>query len=299
MNAIWIGAAILAASIGMAGMAMLIVVWKLMHPRRRLLHTTPAVERLEYEKIVFWSRDRTVQLKGWFVPSIAKPKMTIVFAHGYRDNRVMKHIHALRLAKALSKQGYNAVLFDFRNCGESGGDLTTIGLDEQQDVLGAIDWCKRYTNTPIGLIGFSMGASTSLLAAAQSDDVAGVIADSPFCDLNRYLLDNLSLWSRLPKYPFSPLMVLLIRFVMGKNPHLVKPIASLQRIYPRPVLFIHGDQDSKVPSSDSTRMWQCHSDRFSLWHVAGANHLGSYRMHPHEYTDRVIRFFDGLAARRK
>lgn len=300
MNTMWIVAAILAAGAGLAGSASIamLVVWRLMHPKRRPLQLTPAIERLEYEQIAFWSRDRAVQLKGWFVPSIVKPKMTIIFVHGYRDNRLMKHVPTLRLAKALGRRGYNAVLFDLRNCGESDAALTTIGLDEQQDVLGAIDWCRRHTNEPISLIGFSMGAATSLLVAAQSDEVAGVVADSPFGDLNRYLQDNLALWSGLPKYPFTPLMLCFIRFVMRKNPHLVSPVASLQSVYPRPVLFIHGDQDSRIPCSDSVRMWQRHADTFSLWQVANADHLGSYRLYPKEYTDRVIRFFDGLVGGR-
>ncbi|MDF2724325.1 MAG: BAAT/acyl-CoA thioester hydrolase C-terminal domain protein [Paenibacillus sp.] len=294
---IWIGTALLAAAASVAAIS-LFVVWKLMHPKRKPLNRTPEFEHMAYEEIMFWSRDQAVQLHGWFLPAAAKPKMTIIFAHGYRDNRLIKHVYTLHLAKALVKQGYNAILFDFRNCGESGGTLTTIGLDEQQDVLGAIDWCKRHTKQPIGLIGYSMGAATSLLAAAQSDDVAGVIADSPFSDLNRYLLDNLSVWSKLPKYPFSPLMVLAIRFIMRKNPQLVKPIASLQRIYPRPVLFIHGDRDSAIPYSNSAAMYRRHSDAFSLWQVAGASHIGSYRLYPQEYTDRVIDFFDGLAGGR-
>src|SRR5690606_23878598 len=112
---------------------------------------------------------------------------------------------------------------------------------------------------------------------------AGVIADSSFCDLNRYLLDNLSVWSKLPKYPFSPLMVLAIRFIMRKNPQLVKPIRSLPKIYPRPVLFIHGDEDDAIPCSDSETMFQRFSDTLRFWKVSGARHTASYRMYPEEY----------------
>ncbi len=272
----------------------MLVIWRLMHPARKPVIETPESEQLDYAAISFRSRDLAVELKGWFLPAAATPKMTIIFAHGYRGNRLQKNVSVLRLAKDLVNRGYNVILFDFRNCGDSGGNLTTVGIDEQQDILGAIDWCKKHHKEPIGLIGYSMGAATSLVAAAQSAEVSGVVADSPFSDLSRYLLDNLSVWSKLPKYPFSPLMVLAIRFMMRKNPQLVKPIISLRRIYPRPVLFIHGDQDDTIPCSDSEMMSQRHSDAFSFWKVTGARHTDSYRLYPKEYTDRVINFFDGL-----
>lgn len=274
------------------------VVWKLMHPERRPVTQLPDAEQLEFETISFCSRDQKVQLQGWFLPATSTSKMTIIFAHGYRANRLQKSVQTLSLAKELVRHGFNVLMFDFRNCGESGGRLTTIGLDEQQDILGAIDWCQAHCEGPIGLIGYSMGAATSLLAAAESVEVSGVVADSSFSDLHRYLLDNLSVWSKLPKYPFSPLMVWAIRYVMRKNPHLVKPILSLQHIYPRPVLFIHGDQDDAIPCSNSERMLQPYADAFSYWKVPGAGHIGSYRKYPREYTDKVIEFFDDLARSR-
>lgn len=294
---VWIGSLMIVAALLICGISML-VAWRLMHPRRKPVPYVPELETMNYSEVAFLSRDGHVELKGWFLPAaIDQPKMTIIFAHGYRSNRLLKHDSALKLAAKLVQQGYNALLFDFRNCGDSGGNITTIGLDEKQDILGAVDWCKNHCQAPIGLIGFSMGAATSLLAAAASEEVSGVVADSSFSDLNRYLLDNLSVWSKLPKYPFSPLMVFAIRFVMRKNPQLVKPMMSLQHIYPRPVLFIHGDCDDAVPFADSETMSLRFTDAFSLWKVPGARHTGSYRLYPQEYTDRVIRFFDGLVGK--
>src|SRR5690625_5772218 len=73
--------------------------------------------------------------------------------------------------------------------------MATVGAKEQLDLLGVIDWVDENYEEPIGLLGISMGASTSLLAAAQTDDVIGVVADSPFSDLQEYLKVNLPVWS--------------------------------------------------------------------------------------------------------
>src|SRR5699024_7311604 len=90
------------------------------------------------------------------------------------------------MADDLLEKGYRIVMFDFRYAGDSDGEMATVGAKEQLDLLGVIDWADENYEEPIGLLGISMGASTSLLAAAQTDDVIGVVADSPFSDLQEY-----------------------------------------------------------------------------------------------------------------
>ena len=92
-------------------------------------------------------------------------------------------------------------------------------------------------------------------------------------------------------------MLLAIRYVMRKNPRLVQPKQSLERIYPRPVLFIHGDEDQAIPYRNSEKMAASHPDAFSFWKVSGVGHIGAYSQYPDEYADRVIRFFNGVARR--
>jgi len=72
-------------------------------------------------------------------------------------------------------------------------------------LLGAVDYVKSKPelNQEIVLMGFSMGASTSILAAAREPAVSAVIADSPFADLKNYLNDKLSVWTELPSFPFN------------------------------------------------------------------------------------------------
>ncbi len=272
----------------------LLVVWKLMHPKRRPVLDSPASLNLYYEDITFRSRDQKVELKGWFIPAVQTPKMTIIFAHGYRANRLQESVSFLEIAKQFVHRGYNVLLFDFRNCGQSGGHLTTVGYDEKQDVLGAIDWCKSRHPVPIGLVGYSMGAASSLLAAAECKDVAGIIADSSFSNLNSYLFNHFSVWSKLPKYPFSPMMLLIIKYVMRVNPKHVKPIHSLKHIYPRPVLFIHGEEDMVIPCSNSEKMFKCYTDVFSYWKVPKANHIRACSLYPDIYVKKLIQFFDSL-----
>lgn len=269
--------------------------WNLTHPEREPITSSPADYGLAYEDVTFPSRDGEVNLKGWFLPAEIEAKMTLIMAHGYEHNRQNSGLPALEFAKPLVAAGYQLLLFDFRNSGESEGDMTSVGQFEKQDLLGAIDWVKQHYNQPIGLIGYSMGASTALITAAEAPEVVGVVADSPFNNLRNYLEDNLSIWSDLPNFPFTPLIMTIIPPLTGMDPDEVDPLSSVDQIYPRPVLFIHGDGDDAIPYQHSEAMYQKHPDVFTLWIPKGAGHIEGYNMYPEEYTEKVIQFFDKLS----
>ncbi len=157
-------------------------------------------------------------MKSPFAPTDAIP-MTVIMSHGYAGTRLEKGLPALALAKSIVEAGYHVLMFDFRNSGNSEGKITTVGFLEKQDVLGAIDWVQEREPSQICLIGFSMGGSTSILAAAEERAVLGVITDSAFSQLSPYLKDNLPVWSRLPRFPFTPLILLILPRLIGINPH--------------------------------------------------------------------------------
>lgn len=83
--------------------------------------------------------------------------------------------------------------FDLSSQGKSDGDLITLGLNEKYDLLGAVSYLKSrdHTGDNIGVIGFSMGAATTLLAANENDDIKAVIADSPFRNAGLFLREGL------------------------------------------------------------------------------------------------------------
>ncbi|MDF2961138.1 MAG: alpha/beta hydrolase [Paenibacillus sp.] len=272
--------------------------WKLTHPVHKALADSPDKHGLTFQAVEFVSRNKDVNLKGWFIPASdpsAPAKMNIIFAHGYRENRLQTGAEALKLAKELVTQGYNVLMFDFRNSGESGGDLTTVGYLEKLDLLGAVDWTRAHHPGKIALHGFSMGGTTSLLAAAEDPQIAGVVADSPFNHLTRYLEDNLPVWSHLPDFPFTPLILGILPPLTGIVTDQVDGLAAVDRIYPRPVLFIHSAEDRSIPYRNSESMWEKHKDRFQIWKApAGPEHVRVHAKLSKEYQSRVLDFYSSL-----
>jgi fermentation-respiration switch protein FrsA (DUF1100 family) len=140
------------------------------------------------------------------------------------------------------------------------------------------------------VLGFSMGATAAILAAAAEPYIKAVIADSAFSNLKSYLNDNLPTWSHLWKYPFTPLIMSILPPLTGLDPEKVNALSAVDQIYPRPILFIHSTDDQDIPYTNSENMWKKHSDQFEFWKTSKAGHVGTYNLDPVQYTAYILDF---------
>jgi alpha-beta hydrolase superfamily lysophospholipase len=122
-----------------------------------------------------------VELVGWWIPAARAPasvrgslrqqwgKNTVLVCHGLAANKS----NQLVMARQLVPGGFNVLAFDFRAHGESGGQLTTFGKLEVNDVLGAVRWVREnhadQAHKIFG-VGASMGGSALIVAAADDSD---------------------------------------------------------------------------------------------------------------------------------
>ncbi|MGG4451978.1 alpha/beta hydrolase [Brevibacillus porteri] len=274
------------------------VTWRLTHPVRKPVNMDPRDFGIEQvESIVFPSRETTISLAGWYLSAEKNGKVsngrTVVFAHGYSQNRLEPHLPALSLGERLVHAGFDVLMFDFRNAGESSDALTTIGLREQLDLRGAIDFAaaKKPEHT-LGLVGFSMGAATSLMVGGVDERITAIVADSPFYSLREYLVENLPQWTGLPRFPFNWLILTLCPILLGANPRDVNPYQAVKQAN-KPILFIHGTGDTTIPMVNSERLFELTQDKDSeIWIVPRAGHVRSYPLVPKEYEKRIVAFLE-------
>jgi len=274
----------------------------LTHPMRIPITSNPADYGLSYQNVSFLSHVDHIRLRGWFIPALSPSNRTIIIAHGHAANRTQSDAHLMSLFPLLVKHGYNIFTFDFRDSGASDGTINTAGYLEQRDLEGALDYAKsrpRDEGRHIGLLGLSMGAAVSLLVAANEPRVEAVVADSSFADLQQYLDENLSKYSHLPYFPFTPVMQWLSVPLTGFDPAKVQPIKSIARIAPRPILLIHGGADTQISVDNSRQLFAAvHNPNAQLWIVPKADHVQSYKTEPAAYLNRVLTFFDNSLARK-
>lgn len=266
--------------------------WQLTHPIHRQLNDSPDQYGLHYKDITFISTDK-ITLSGWMINASGEDSnKTIIFAHSYANNRLEESYGVLKLSKVLSEKGFNVLLFDFRNSGQSEGNLTTVGYNEKKDLLAAIKYVK--TNNPvsrIGVLGVSMGASVSIMAAAESEDIQAVIADSPYANLGDLLRENLVNWTGLPEVPFSSIITGLFPIITGIDPNEVSPENTIEQIKAN-ILLVHGNTDNSISIDHSKRLLNhARENKAELWTVDGADHVGSYGADPIKYEEKVVNFF--------
>lgn len=266
----------------------------LTHPRRRKTEETPADYGLSYDEVEFKSGFQSVTLRGWWIPAKTTSTNTVITAHGYTDERSQKTIQSLRLIKSLHENGMNVLMFDFRNSGTSGGRRTGIGYYEQHDLTSAIDFVLKEKNQlAVALLGWSMGAATSLLVGSRHPKVKGIIADSPFHDLLTYLEENLSVWSKLPKKPFTPIILQSMKHLLRIDPKTVSPIFEVQKGYNTRYFLIHGKNDERVPyRSSELILEQIPNENEKTFWLTEHGHITSYQEEPIEYEKKVLDFLN-------
>lgn len=266
--------------------------WKLLHPARTPIKYVPENYGLPYDQAQFHSKEDAVLLKGWLIPDKKGDRDSIViFAHGYLDNR-SDNTAPLSIASVLRDCGIASLLFDFRGTGESEGAATSFGYREKDDLLGAVAYAKGLGYTNIGLLGFSMGASTAIMTAAEDPDVKVVVADSPYADFRELLEDGFARMSKLPKFPFALLLYYETALLGRLHDAGMNPLDAIRHLADRPVMLIHAMYDTWVPASNSQQLYsRADQDTTSLWMTGSHLHVGSYYAARNVYMSKVSEFF--------
>ncbi|QKS70697.1 alpha/beta fold hydrolase [Paenalkalicoccus suaedae] len=259
---------------------------------------TPEDVDLPYEDMSYFSADGETSLSGWLIEPESDATATIIMSHGYRGNREEENVGFLSLANEFREEGYRVILYDFRNAGDSAGSITTIGDMEQDDLAGTVEWANERFDDPVILYGISMGAATTLGYAGREDseDIASIVVDSPFSSLRSYLETNMSVWTNLPDFPFTPIILYTAPLYTGIDVDRLEPIEAVNSIYPTPILFIHSIDDPLIPYTESERMHALHPDAFDIWLPEGPDHVQTYPDMPEEYLERVLPFIEDALA---
>jgi pimeloyl-ACP methyl ester carboxylesterase len=193
-----------------------------------------------------------VRLAGWYVPAAggSSDQPTVVIAHGWTANK-SGGLDVLRLVN----DRYNAVLFDFRNHGQSQDSQTTQGINEQRDIVAVLDWLTEHEGPDqIVLWGQSMGGHAAVNVAVDDDRVDAVVLDS----LHPRLIVPYALRSESEGYPLGRVIAfagMIGGWVRtGVNVWSDEPIDAIDDLGDRPVLLVHGSEDSTIPLEEAVSL---------------------------------------------
>jgi dipeptidyl aminopeptidase/acylaminoacyl peptidase len=193
----------------------------------------------------------------------------------------------------LVQEGYGALQIDSRMCALPSTQIT-LGADEITDVAAGLDFLLNQPEVEhIGAIGYSMGASAVVRAAARHPEIEAVIAEGGYHNLGDDIVKL--------DAPLSPRKVLLYGVASaywlqtGWNPWQVSPIDDLAHISPRPLLLIYGEEEAA--SGEALRQFSVANEPKQLWIVPGGSHGKNYLVAPQDYRRRVLNFYHSAFGR--
>lgn len=242
-----------------------------------------------YEKVTTTSRDG-IKLVGRYYHVKDDAPVSIIF-HGYRSNIGTDCNGGYYLSV---KNGYNVLVVYQRGHRESGGKTITFGVKERYDCLDWISYVnERFgEDTPILLMGLSMGAATVLMAAGLDlpSNVKGIMADCGYSSPKEILQEVI----KQMKYPLR-LTYFFVRMsarIFGHfDPEEASAVEALKNAKV-PVLIIHGDDDRFVPSRMSRDNYEACASQKEILIVPGAGHGLSYCVDAKAYEKAVQEFID-------
>jgi pimeloyl-ACP methyl ester carboxylesterase len=274
------------------------------HACWRGMNRGPADFGLRSETVSFDAIDG-IPLKAWWLPASGMPRGAVIIAHGIDHTRQVM----LPRAAFLVRGSYDVLAMDLRGHGESGGSIVSPGLLEARDVLGALRYIRsRGNNEPVAVLGVSYGAVASLIAAAESPEIAAVIADGAYPrgkdvseDISSHYLHDprTNLWLRalfaassFPGVARATALAYYFRSGVYLGPELLSVIPSASRIK-APVLLISGKRDWIVPTDKALQILSAiRGDRKELVVIPNAVHDTTYSAEPVLYACTVLSFLD-------
>lgn len=232
------------------------------------------------------------RLHAFYVRAARPTGKTAVIVHGYTDNA----IRMFPIGYLYSRQlGYNILLPDLHAHGQSGGDAIRMGWLDRLDVQA---WTVKAhsifgDSTQIVVHGLSMGAATAMMLSGEElpPYVKCFVEDCGYTSVWDEFGSELKQRFGLPAFPLLYITSQLCAWKYGWNFREASALEQVRKCT-RPMLFIHGDADTFVPTWMVHPLYEAKPVPKELWLVPGAAHAVSYKENKAEYTQKVGAFVE-------
>ena len=220
-----------------------------------------------------------------------KTNRYIIIAHGVTQSKT----NSVKYMNLFLNRGFNAVIYDHRRHGESGGKTTSYGYYEKFDLKSVVDWLREEKGPDLllGIHGESMGAATLLLYAGMIEDGADFyVADCPFSDFSEQLAYRIKEEVKLlPPKLLLPVASMFIRIRDKYSLSQVSPIAVIENIK-NPILFIHSRMDDFILPSMTEALFEQKKGPKKLFMAENGLHAQSYSENREQYEKVLDEFLE-------
>ncbi|MBB3639142.1 alpha/beta hydrolase [Variovorax atrisoli] len=224
------------------------------------------------------------QVSGWQVRG--RPGAgAILLLHGVRSDRRQM----TQRARFLHRLGYSVLWIDLPAHGESSGDRITFGARESLGVKAALGYLEReMPNAPIGVIGVSLGAASTVLAG-QDPRVRAVVLESMYPTIDDAVANRLKHYLGPLGTSLAPLLLWQLPMRSGIDTAQLRPVAQVGALH-APVFVISGSRDWHTTPAETQQVFEAAGHPRELWIVEGAAHVDLHKFARVTYEDRVGSF---------
>jgi dipeptidyl aminopeptidase/acylaminoacyl peptidase len=248
----------------------------------------PSEQGLSFEEIVF-NTDDGLTLPAWYMPADNDTHKAILLVHGRTANRT----EGMRYAKAIVAAGYNVLAIDLRHPRQDPAIISTMGYHEKKDVTAALNYLvdKKNINS-IGVMGFSMGAATSIIVMAKDSRIKAGVFSGSYANSMDVLAEQAKVLYGLPRYPLMPMVAKFFAWRGDLEIDEINPEKYIANISPRPVYIMHGTADKTVDFKHGQRLFSAANEPKQFWQAEGGEHTKLWQLNPEKAENSVVDFFN-------
>lgn len=226
---------------------------------------------------------------AWYLPAEEKTDKTVIVVHGFAQTKERMRPYGY----LFHKLGYNVLMPDNVAHGESEGKLIGYGWTDR---LNLVKWAETLIeenpNAELVLYGLSMGGATVMMASGEEtlpDQVYAIIEDAGYTSVWDELVFQAQDMYGLPAFPLVYQVSTLSKLLAGFSYGQASSVKQLEK-NTLPTLFIHGDEDTFVPTEMVYANYEASGGQKELVLVPGADHAKTFSVDPEGY-EKIISTF--------
>ena len=232
---------------------------------------------------VSFSTEDGLMISAWYAPPTTQGGQAVLFLHGLQGSRDQ----LLPQAADVLEAGYGALLIDFRNHGESEGEVTSMGFHEIKDARAAYSHLRAQPEVrDIVIWGHSMGGAVACKLMREAD-AAGLFVDATFAEFPGLVAAG----ARQRGFPPALATFLFTRLygaLSQSDVCAIRPVEDMAKV-DRPVLLFHGSDDPTIPV-EQARQLAAVNPHVRLSVFEGGGHSDLYELDPKRYRAEVLAY---------
>lgn len=243
---------------------------------------SPADYGMDYKDLVIPATDG-LKLAGWIFNPAGESKKYIIISDDGNGNMSDN----IEIVAQFLSLGYHVVTYDYRGFGQS--DSFPINKNFfiypqfTKDVIGVIEYMRKYYTTSMDMYGIGIGAGLSLAVGANRIEIKRVIADGTYSSFEEQK-------ARLKEKKNTDVMMPLVYDKMFMEPKYALAEKGTQ-FYG--ILFIVGEKDEVFGEADAKALVKIHSKNAEVYVVPGTTNEANFTPSTkNSYFERIKKFIE-------